>query len=77
MKHAILYGALLVSAASPLCSQPQIIGVVNSASFEAGLPSGGGLATVLCAMVDDVYQAMPQDTVTLFTVIGCIAQMTV
>ena len=49
MKHTILYGALLACAALPLCSQPQILGVVNSASFEPGLPSGGGLATVFCS----------------------------
>jgi uncharacterized protein (TIGR03437 family) len=49
MKHAILYGALLLSTALLLRSQPQILAVVNSASFESGLPSGGGLATVFCS----------------------------
>lgn len=40
----------LIAVASPLAwPQPQITAVVNAASFQTGLPSGGGLATVYCS----------------------------
>jgi uncharacterized protein (TIGR03437 family) len=39
----------MVVAASPMAwSQPQVTAVVNAATFQAGLPSGGGLATLYC-----------------------------
>jgi uncharacterized protein (TIGR03437 family) len=42
--------ALLIFAASlQAWAQVRIVAVVNSASLEPGLPSGGALATVLCA----------------------------
>jgi uncharacterized protein (TIGR03437 family) len=40
---------LILTAIVPIAwSQPQITAVVNAATFQPGLPSGGGLATLYC-----------------------------
>ncbi|MGO9259081.1 MAG: hypothetical protein ACLQU1_22585 [Bryobacteraceae bacterium] len=44
-RHAAL---LILIAAASASGQGQIVSVVNSASFQAGLPRGGALATVFC-----------------------------
>ena len=51
MNQLVRSAALLALACFLLCAQPQITGVVNSASFQSGLPSGGALATVFCSGV--------------------------
>jgi len=55
-------GAILVSASvSQAWPQPQITAIVNAASFQSGLPTGGALATIFCSGVPGVkpgsYQA--------------------
>ena len=52
MTRFITLVALLAVTASQANSQLQITGVVNSASFQSGLPAGGGLATVFCSGTD-------------------------
>lgn len=41
--------ALLAAPVQQAWSQPQITAIVNAASFQSGLPSGGSLATVFCS----------------------------
>lgn len=53
MRYLIAF-AILSRFTSVTFAQPQITAVVNSATFQPGLPSGGGLATVFCAGVVSV-----------------------
>jgi len=43
------FASLLAIAAFPAWPQGQITAVVNAATFQSGLPSGGALATIFCA----------------------------
>jgi len=49
MKQLVQFASLIALAPFHLNSQPQITGVYNAASFQPGLPSGGGLAFVTCS----------------------------
>ena len=54
MTRFITLVALVAGGASLASSQPGLVltGVVNSASFQSGLPAGGGLATMFCSGTD-------------------------
>jgi len=49
MRKLIVLAALLAVGASQSKAQGKITAVVNAASFQTGLPSGGGLATIFCS----------------------------
>jgi hypothetical protein len=46
-----LLGSLLAGFSPAVLAQVQITGIVNAASFQSGLASGGGLATVFASGV--------------------------
>lgn len=50
----LLQCVVLLQAAAFALAQPQITAVVDSASFQPGLPAGGGLATLFCSGVVSV-----------------------
>lgn len=45
----VLASLYALGASSPARSQGQITAVMNAASFQSGLPSGGALATIFCS----------------------------
>ena len=54
MQRFIFSLALIVIGPPKAWSGPKITAVVNAASFQSGLPAGGGLATVFCSGVPNV-----------------------
>jgi uncharacterized protein (TIGR03437 family) len=48
MNRLTAFACLFASGASSAWPQGQITAVVNAASFQSGLPSGGALATIFC-----------------------------
>jgi uncharacterized protein (TIGR03437 family) len=59
MTRFIVLLALVAVGAPQAVSQLLITGVVNSASFQSGLPAGGGLATIFCSGSDPTGTVKP------------------
>jgi hypothetical protein len=56
MSRFVLLLPLITSFTPPLPAQSQpikVVSVVNAASFQPGMPTGGALATVFCSGLDE------------------------